>query len=178
MRNLMVARRYAKALFELANETKTIDDVLMGMSNIALALKMTPSFNKVLVNPLITVEEKEALVKSITSNKLILKFISLLGKRKRLDLLAAVHEELIQLTDVEKGIHRVLVKTAAPLSDAEKKSVEKSLATTLGGLVYGQFEVAKELIGGVWIKMGDKVLDASLKGHIDDLKFVLTHSIN
>lgn len=178
MRNLVVARRYAKALYELANETKTVDDVLLGMSNLSVALKTVPLLNRVLVNPLINLEEKEAIVKGITSNKLILKFISLLGKRKRLDLLEAVQQELSSLSDAEKGIHRVLVRTATPLTDVEKKSVEKSLAASFGGLVLGQFEVAKELIGGVWIKMGDKVLDATLKGQMDDLKFVLTHSIN
>lgn len=178
MRNLNVARRYAKALFEFAVQTKTLDDVLLGMQNIATALKDEPRLGKLLFNPVLTPEEKQKLIKCITSNKLILKFVMLLTKRKRLDLFNDVYEHLLFLSDQIHGIHRVLVKTAAALSEVHRKMVEKELAQKFGGKILGQFEVAKELIGGVWVKMGDKVLDVTLKGRIDDLRHALLHSTN
>ncbi len=178
MKNLIVARRYAKALYELAQETKSLDDVMNGMTNISMALNASVDLDRLLKNPLLKPEDKEQLIKAVTSNKLILKFISLLAKRKRLDLLRSVFNELLALSDQTKGIHRVFVKTPAALTDAQKKDIEKTLAASLGGIVMGRFETAKELIGGVWIKMGDHVLDATLKGRIDDLRTVLAHSIN
>ena len=178
MKNVTVAKRYAKALYELGLESKTLEDVLQGMSNINSALSSAPELQSALVNPLITPEEKQKLIKTITSNKLILKFVALLAKRKRLDLLTVVYDHLLALSDEDKGIHRILVKTALVLSEAQKRLVEKDLAKKLGGTIIGRFEVAKELIGGVWIKMGDKVLDSTLKGRIDDLRHTLINSTN
>ncbi|OVE77328.1 ATP synthase F1 subunit delta, partial [bacterium F11] len=161
MRNDTVARRYAKALFELAVETKTIEDVLQGMSNIDIALKNAPQLNSVLLNPLVTPAEKTKLIKTITSNKLILKFIDLLARRKRMDLLSASYDFLLGFYDETNDLHRILVKTAHTLTETQKKMVEKTLTQKLGGTIIGKFEVAKDLIGGVWVKMGDKVLDTT-----------------
>lgn len=178
MRNVTVAKRYARALFELAVESKSLDDVLQGLNNIKWALDHTPDLPKVLKNPLITPDEKQILIKSVSSNKLILRFVRLLAKRKRMDLFSPIHDELVHLADQRKGIRRVLIRTAIGLTDSQKKSVEKDLAQSLGGTIIGKFEVAKELIGGVWLKLGDKVLDASLRGQIDDLRHTLVHSTN
>jgi len=178
MKQRSVARRYAKALYQLATETNSLDDVLLGISNIAHALKASAELQHIFLNPLLDPADKEKLIKNISSNKLILKFTALLAKRKRLNLLWDIHEHLLNLSDQVRGIHRVLIKTAAALSETQRRLVEKDLAKALGGTIMGKFEVAKDLIGGVWIKMGDKVLDATLKGRIEDLRHTLVHSTN
>jgi len=178
MKNLTVAKRYARALYEVATAEKVIDDVLLAMSNIDAAIKSTPDLTPALLNPLIKPEEKQQIIKSITTNKLILRFAGLLARRKRMDLLGAVYEELLNLSDLRNGIHRVLIKTARALTDKQKKAIEKDLGPVLGGKVVGRFEMAKELIGGIWLKMGDKVLDATLKRRVEDLRHTLIHSTN
>jgi F-type H+-transporting ATPase subunit delta len=178
MRNVTVARRYARALYQLARDGKNLDDVQQGMNNLAFALQSSAPFRRMLVNPLIKLEVKHKLIASVTSNKLVLKFTDLLARRKRADLLAAIHEQFSTLVDASQGLHRALVKTAAPLSDDQKRVVETDIAKRMGGKVLGQFEVAKDLIGGVWIKMGDKVLDASIKGRIETFRHSLLHSTN
>lgn len=178
MKNVVVARRYAKALYELAQQNKEIDDVLRGFGNLVLTYKTLPDLERFMQNPLHKPEQKSDVVKTITSNKLVLKLIELLARRKRLDLLLTVYDELLSLSDVDKGIHRVLVKTATALTEIQKKTVETDLAKKLGGVVFGQFDIAQDLLGGIWIKMGDKVLDATLRGKIEDLRFALTNSLN
>ncbi len=178
MRNATVARRYAKALYELAHESKTLDDVLLGLGNVCTALKSVPELKKILLNPLVKPEQKQALIKTVTSNKLIMKFTALLARRKRLALIEWVFEQLQGLDDAARGIHRALVKTAVPLTEAQKKSIESNLARVAGGSVVGRFEVAKELVGGVWAKLGDQVLDASIKGRVEDFRHALIHSAN
>lgn len=178
MKNMAVAKRYAKALFQLATETGTLDDVLQGMSNLRTAIDTTPDLKRLLLNPIVKVELKKKLVSSVTSNKTILRFTELLAKRKRLDIIGTVFHELQAMSDDVNGVHRALVRTALPLSDAQKKEVELSLSKTVGGKFVGRFEVMKELIGGVWIQMGDKVLDATLKGRIDNFRHALLHSTN
>jgi F-type H+-transporting ATPase subunit delta len=178
MRNITVAKRYARALYELAQETRSVDDVLRGMGNVVTELKNVPAFAKALQNPLIKPSEKADLVKTITSNKLILKCVELLAHRKRLGLFADIAEQLSHLSDAELGIRRVLVKSAATLSETQMREIEKNLASVLGGKVMGQFEMAANLLGGLWVKAGDKVLDMSVRGRFDDLRHHLAHSAN
>ena len=178
MKNLTIARRYAKALFQLANETSTLDDVLRALSNVCMAVQQEPQLKAVLFNPLVAPFDKQKLIKTITSNKLVVRFAGLLADRKRMDMLADINAILIALTDAARGIHRATVKTALPLSDDQKRAVETDLAKSIGGKIIGHFEIAKDLIGGVWIQLGDKVLDASLKGRIEDLRYALINSAN
>ena len=178
MKNFAVARRYARALYDLALENNSADDVLLSMSNLNLAMKDAPQFLKALLNPTLKAEDKEKLVKTVTSNKLVINFIHLLEQRKRLDLLPEVHEQLVSLSDESKGIKRAVVRTAAVLSEDQKKDVEAKLARSLGGRIIGKFEVQQELIGGVWVKLGDHVLDASLKRRVEDFRDALVHSAN
>jgi F-type H+-transporting ATPase subunit delta len=178
MRNVTVAKRYARALYELAQEGRTLDDVVRGMDNVVTTLSASPAFTKALDNPLIKPVEKAALVKTITSNKLILKCVELLAHRKRLNLLPDIAAQLTQLSDESLGIRRVLVKSAATLTESQMRDIEKSLATVFGGKIMGRFEMAADLLGGLWVKAGDKVLDLSVRGRFEDLRQHLAHSAN
>lgn len=178
MKNLTVARRYARALYELASESKSLADVLQGMSNIRLALGSAAELRPLLMNPMVRLEDKQKLISSVTSNKLILKFIDLLARRKRLDLIETVHDLLSDMGDAAQGVSRALVKSAVPLTDAQKRDVETGLAKTTGGSVIGSYEIDADLLGGVWVKMGDKVLDASLRGRLESMRHALINSAN
>ncbi len=178
MKNFTVARRYARALFELATESKSLSDVLQGMSNIRLALINAVELRPILMNPMVRPEDKQKLIAAVTSNKLILKFVDLLARRKRLDLIETVHDILHDMGDVAQGVSRAFVKSATPLTDEQKRDVETGLAKTVGGSVIGSFAIDANLLGGVWVKMGDKVLDASLRGRLESMRHALVNSAN
>jgi len=178
MKNLTVARRYARALFELATESKSLSDVLQGMSNIRIALGTAAELRPLLMNPMVRSEDKQKLISAVTSNKLILKFVDLLARRKRLDLIETVHDLLNDMGDAAQGVSRALIKSATPLTDAQKRDVEAGLAKTTGGSVIGSFAIDTNLLGGVWVKMGDKVLDASLRGRLESMRHALVNSAN
>jgi F-type H+-transporting ATPase subunit delta len=178
MRNITVAKRYARAIYQVALESKSVDDVRQALSNVAGVVKSSPEVRRAVYNPLVSPAEKSRLLKPVTSNKLVLKLVSLLSRRKRLSLLLDVFDQFAHMADDANGLHRVTVKTPLPLSDEQKRSIEEKLASSLGGRVTGTFEVAKELIGGMWVRIGDQVLDASLKGLLDDLRHTLIHSAN
>ena len=173
-----VERRYARALYELASEAKVVDDVLQGLSNLNLAFGTVPELRSVLLNPLVPEADKQHLIKTVTSNKLVLRFAQLLTERKRLDLLPGIFEQFSQLVDAAHGVRRALVRSAVPLSEDQRRAVEASLAKAVGGKVIGRFEVVRDLIGGVWMRVGDNVLDASLKGRVEDFRHALLHSAN
>lgn len=178
MKNVTVARRYARALHAIAAEGNVMDDILTALSNVRLALDTTPELRNIFFNPTVRPESKQKLLSAVTSNKTVLKFVGLLAKRKRLDLIPVIHDVLSDMNDHTHKIVRPHIKTAIALSDDQKRSIEQQLSQSLGGKMMGRFDVAKELLGGVWIKIGDKVLDATLKGRLDDFRHVLLHSSN
>jgi F-type H+-transporting ATPase subunit delta len=178
MKDISVARRYARALFELAREENVVDDVMQGMSNVRTALTTEPRLWPLLRNPMVTPKDKVHLLSAVTSNKLVLRFIELIADRKRIEILDAVHDIMMEMSDRTKGIRRALVRSAVPLSDEQKRAVESSIAQSSGGSVVGEFEIAPDLLGGVWIQMGDKVLDASVRGRIEAFRTALSHSTN
>jgi F-type H+-transporting ATPase subunit delta len=178
MIDVTVARRYAKALYELAKEEKSVDDVMQAMANVRHALATEPRLWPLLKNPMVTPQDKAKLLSAVTSNKLVLKFVELVADRKRMDILEPVHDLLQDMSDEEKGVKRALVKSATPLSDEQKRSVEESIARSAGGSVVGTFQTDPALLGGVWIQMGDKVLDASVRGRLETFRTALTHSVN
>lgn len=178
MKNLTVARRYARALYELAEETRTVDDMLQAMSNLNHAMTHTAELRPALLNPMIKPEDKRALVSTVTSNKLVLRFVELLARRKRMDLLSAVHELLGEMNDTKKNVRRALVKSALPLTDQQKRDIESGLARSMGGTVIGRFDIDASLLGGVRVQMGDKVLDATVRGRLDNMRHALLNSVN
>jgi F-type H+-transporting ATPase subunit delta len=178
MKNITVARRYAKALYELAADSRSVDDVLQGMSNLSLAFREAVELQSALLNPVISPEDKQRILKTVTSNKLVLRFVDLLVHRKRLTILPEVYDQLLALSDQAKGIRRAVVKTAVSLSESQKRAIESDLAKRLGGTIIGKFEIAAELIGGMLVQLGDHVLDASLKRRIEDFRQALVHSAN
>ena len=178
MKNLSIARRYARALFELAGENKSLDDVLLGMSNLRHALTTAPDLRPLLVNPMVRPEDKRKLILAVTSNPLILKIVELLARRKRIGLLEVVHDMLLEMSDASQGILRALVRSAQPLSEEQKRTVEAGLAKSTGGKIIGRFEIDPGILGGVWAKIGDKVLDVTLRGRLDTMRQALLHSTN
>ena len=178
MTDFRVARRYARALFDVAREVHAVTDVSRGLGNLAFALREVPDAQRVLVDPRVPVERKLEMARSVTTNALVLRFAGLLARRRRFHLLGLIHEEFQTLSDAAEGISRVRVRSAAELTAAQKALLEKGLAGLLGNRIVGTYEIAKELIGGVWIRMGGKVLDASLQRGIQDLRHTFAGSSN
>ncbi len=178
MKNIIISRRYAKALFQLAADSKSLNDVLQALSNICEALKTSPELKKVLMNPLLKPDEIQSLVRVVTSNKLVLKSVQLLAKRKRLNLISSIFTDLTRLSDESTGTKRVIVKTPHDISDFDKRLIEKHLAAFWGGNVIGDFKVARDMVGGIWMQMGDKVMDLTLKRRFEDLRQYLINSGN
>jgi F-type H+-transporting ATPase subunit delta len=178
MKDVSAAKRYARAVDQLAGSDGNKADLLQALSNMKLAMNVEPQLSRLLASPLVSAEKKLSLVKAVSSNKLFLRLTELLIARRRVTLLPAIFEQLQTLTDGVHGLHRALIKTATPLTDAQKKEVEATLSKRLGGPVAGRFEVAADLIGGIWMQTGDRILDATVRGKIDSFRRTLVHSTN
>lgn len=174
----VLIKRYARALLDLAGKEKTIEDVLQALGNLVHAIQNVPELNEIFNNPLVPPEQKKNLASSVTSNKLVLRFVTLLARRKRLHLLPEIEMEMRLMRDKSEGLINALIKTPIPLNESEKREVESRLSLWKGEKIKSRFVTDPELIGGILIRMGDQLLDLTVRGRLDNIQKILLYSSN
>ncbi len=172
----IVARRYARALFALGLEQgdKELQAYGDDLASIGDLLQGSPELVRIFRNPIISEEEKKGVLKKllerINPNKVVTNFCYLLADKNRLDQLAEIQAYYAQLLDQHQGILRGEVVTAIKLADNLKQNIASKLEEQSGQQVVLDYKVDQEIVGGLVLKVGDKVLDASLRAQLQNLK--------
>lgn len=174
--NTVVARRYANAMFALAQ--KEGDKVLQARGACFAALGEmladTPDLVLTLKSPVINVDEKKALLGKLLAklgaDATLRNFCFLLADKERLAFLGDIAACYGRLLDATRGILRGECVTAVPLSDAKQSKLKETLQKKVGSDIELTFAVDKEILGGMVLKMGDRVLDASLRAQLAILR--------
>ena len=165
MQNSLLAKRYAKALFELSLELKKLEGVKKDMDLLMGTISESKEFSQFLVSPVIRADKKMAILHSIFQDKVeavMLKFFELLAKNRREANLKGIAEEFIELYKEHKNITTVTVKTAVRISDTLKKDILQRLSRYTGGTIDLVEVVDEKLIGGFIVSIRDQQYDASL----------------
>jgi len=166
-----LARPYARAAFETARDSKTLSAWSDALS--LLAVVASDAAVQVLVSsPNLTSSEKSQKLVEVCGDSLGApqqNFVSVLSENDRLPLLPEI-SELFELfkANQEKTVD-VDIETAFELSDAQLSALETSLKKTLARDVALSSKVEKDLLGGVFIRAGDTVIDASVRGRLTKL---------
>ncbi|MEY8193846.1 MAG: F0F1 ATP synthase subunit delta [Cycloclasticus sp.] len=166
-----LARPYAEAVFLMADEKGRIDQ----WSDMLEFLKQVTSdelFKKVSNNPKVSSSALEGVVLDICEGQMDeegLNLIKLLIKNNRLQLASEIAEQYEVKKSEKCGLLDVTVTSAFPMSDSDKESLGKSLSESFGKKVKISVEEDSSLIGGIVIRAGDKVIDGSLSGQIQQL---------
>lgn len=124
-------------------------------------------------SPLITSEKKTALVNQILApvvDELTATFVRLLIEKGREDILAAVGEEYRRQADVAKGLVRAQATVAFPLDDAQRDALIPALSKRTGMEIDLEIIVDPAIIGGVVVRLGDTVIDGSVRGALERLR--------
>lgn len=169
----LVVKRYATALFDTAKEMNALDQYESQVNVILEALKETPDFMAVLENHKITLDEKIALVEKIFSDKVenpILGLIVLMVKKGRGASLVEVLEAFVEMVKTETGLVKASVTSVKPLSYAQLEQIKSNLERSINGQVELESIIDTSIIAGLIIRVGDKVIDASVKGEMQTLK--------
>ena len=169
----LVSKTYGDALFELALEENKIDSLLDEVKAVLVALAENQDLSKLMNHPKVSKEEKVALIENIFKGRISMELTGLMHMLTEKDRYNEVDEVLtyfLNRVKEHKNIGTAYVSTAIELSDAQKKAVEKRLLETTK---YVEFEmhysVDADLIGGMVIRIGDRVVDSSIKTKIYDL---------
>jgi F-type H+-transporting ATPase subunit delta len=165
------ARRYARAVFEIALEKKELDRWQTDLENIA-ALGRNAAFIALMEDPKISFEKKEKVLSKLLGgvNPLARNLAYLLVSRERLSLVGEIAEEYQRLLDSYRGIEHAEVVTAVPLDAADKKRLEEHLGKVMGKKIVLEASVDPGLVGGMVARVGGKLLDGSTQSRLLALK--------
>lgn len=166
----VLAGRYAAALFQAAAGKGEEQKV---SADLAAAGALLGDRDAALRHPRVSLADKKKLVHAALDGKagpILQRFIGLLLEKKRYELFALIAADYAKLAEDKRGVAKARVLTAKPLSAAEQKTLAASLKTFAGKDIELEIKEDKELIGGVAVKIGDWVLDSSLRGQLRRLR--------
>ena len=180
----VVSRRYAAALFSLGKEAGMAELERYGASLSALgeAVEKTPKLAEAFRNPVLSSEEKKKVVLALLDvagvgakpagdeEPVEKRFCALLADKGRLDLLPAIAADFGVMLDDACGISRGVVTTAVELDEEHMDSIKKTLESQTGRKLVLEFVIDPSIIGGIVLRVGDSVYDASLRAQLDNLR--------
>ena len=170
----IVSSTYGEALFSLALEENRIDAFLEETDLLQKTLALNPEFSEVINHPKITKEEKISMVKAVFEGKLSAEmtgFLILLVQKDRYSEIDGILAYFVSKVKEYKGIGVATVTSATELKAAQKEEVRKALLRTTGyKSMEIEFKTDAQLIGGMIIRIGDRVVDGSVSTKLAGLK--------
>ena len=168
-----IARTYGEALYSLAVEKNKTDEFYSEVGVILTAFESNPDLFKLLNHPQITKEEKVKVIENVLKGRVsdeITGFLTIIVTKERNKDIPKILEYFIDRVKEDKGIGKATVTTAIPLDEIRKAQIkEKLIATTSYKEMEMVFDVDESLIGGMTIRIGDRVVDSSISSKLSDL---------
>ncbi len=165
------AKRYARAVFEVATETGQLDEWGSRLAKVRDLLS-NPEVSAVLTNPTIPLNLRMELI-SAAPHELdpeATNLAKLLIESNRVEEVGAVADAFDELADEAAGRVRATVTTAVELSDSERDEVTRQLSERLGKEVSMKVNVDKRILGGLKLQYGDRLIDASVATKLQQLR--------
>ncbi len=166
------ARPYAEALFSLLRQREDMDAVVAEIGSVARALTEVPQARDLLVHPGASPKVAGLLLEGLSAGRSLLvgNLLRLLFHKGRMGLLPDIADGVQARLDAAEGRVRARAQTARPMSELQAVRLHEALSHRLGKTVHLDFEQHSELIGGVRVVFGDRVLDGSLAGGLESLR--------
>ncbi|MDR0466172.1 MAG: F0F1 ATP synthase subunit delta [Deltaproteobacteria bacterium] len=172
-----LAKRYAKALFSLGEKSGAplLEQYGADLAGLAEMVVISPALGRMFKSPVVTAAEKRALVDQLLdkagADPGVKNFCRLLADKGRLAALPAIAACYGELLDAAKGVLRGTVVTAVSLNAEKQKKLKADLAKkTKSKKLELVFTVDESILGGLMLKVGDRVLDASLRAQLTILR--------
>ena len=165
------AQRYATALFGLAQEKGELTGVSEAFASFAKLARENKDLNRLMNSPLFAREDKTAvLVKVAAANgapKLLSNFLGTMAQNGRSRDILSAQMAFDELYAKQRGVKRAVARTAKPMTADQQKKLEAILAKAVGGEIELTTEVDDDLIGGIQLRIGSTLVDASLKAKLE-----------
>jgi F-type H+-transporting ATPase subunit delta len=172
-----VGDRYARALFDLAVETHVLPAVEADLAQLKAMIRDSADFRTLMVSPRFDVEDRARGLMTLSERagfcETTQKFLALLCANRRLAALSAVIPAFAKLAADRRGEVSAQVTTAVAMTPAQVEALAGALRQTLGKDPIIEARVDPALLGGLKVRVGSRLYDASLKSKLDSLKFAL-----
>jgi len=172
MTNETLARRYATAVFGLASDADSVERVGMELESILRTIHSDPTIVRYFTSPVVDRVEKEQTLLEALRGKvgdIPLHTLLLLVRKRRESLLEALVSEYRGIARAARGVEPLVVATARELSEAEIAELVERLERSYGKKFEASVTVDPSLIGGVRVAMGDRTIDGSVAGRLEEL---------
>ena len=181
MRNLVLASRYARALYNLAQEKNEQDVVFAQMRVINEAFSGDKDIAQFLFSPVVRPAEKvqalEKLTDALPLSEAMKNFVLLLGKKNRLGIFKEIMTAFEFINDEAHGVTRGTVRSATVLAPEERKRIETLVGRATKKQVILTYKEDPSLLGGLVAEVGSFTFDDSLTSHLKRINEQLTRSV-
>jgi F-type H+-transporting ATPase subunit delta len=170
MRAPELAKRYAKALFELAIDNRSQEKVFNDLRALDEIFKRDKETHEFLVSPLVTPTQKEDVLKKVLADKNVnnevIETILLLARNERLNVFSELVHAFEKEIDASNGVIRGSVRSASALAPEERKQIEQTVEKYLSKKVIMTYAVDPTVIGGLVAQVGSYTFDDSISAHL------------
>ncbi len=166
------SRRYAEAVFQLAARDDALDAYADGLGQ-AVQMLGGEAARDIVGNPARALRARLDFVNGMLQGRVpepVLKLVGLLVQRGRIDQLPRVAAEYQRLLNARQGVVEALATSASPLTADETAALQRKLAEMTGRIVDLRVDVDPALIGGLTVRVGDTLYDASVRGRLERLR--------
>ena len=170
----LISKTYGEAIFELAVAENRVDALSEEIQTVLKALEENPEFSEIMKHPKIIKEEKLQIIENVFKGRVsdeLTGFIRLIVEKDRYGQLEEIMQYFLDEVKSLKGIGVAWVRSALPLREEQKKRIEaKLLETTCFREMEMHYQVDDTLIGGMVIRIGDRVADSSIRTKLSHLE--------
>ena len=174
MKNLAIARRYAKALLLIGKEDGQIDTYREELDGFAKLIDQDNNLLQVLVNPLYDIDGRKKVLTQVMEplnlSKTMTTFLLFLFDKGRIGFVSSINDFFQKFADELKGVARASLVSATALSSETIEKIRSALSERTGKDIILEVEQDPELIGGIVTRIGDLVLDGSVKTQLLNMR--------
>ena len=170
-------KRYALALYTVAEEKGKVEEYLTDLREIVSLMKNDADFLKLIKQPFISTSAKKKIFINIFKGKIdeeLLSFLLILIEKDRILFTGEKLKEMEKIHLERTNTLLVEVKTVIPLNDSERESLNRKLKDMYNKEIIFEEEIDKTIIGGVYIRVGDDVIDGTLKIKLEEMKKLMS----
>lgn len=170
-----IARVYATALYEAAEEEGRVDEVRRDLGAFVQAMEDSPDLRQLIAAEEISDMRKTQVLMELTEggDELVRNLLRLLVAKSRESELPAIYRAFVELVEEARGIVHVEVVSAVPLTAPLQEALKAKIESSLHKTVELTLTVDEEILGGLRLRIGDRIADASIRHRLDRLRALL-----
>lgn len=175
----VIYSKYSQAMFDIAKEQNKLEEFGTQLKDVRDTLVENPELKKFIGSPLIPAASKKDALKQIFASDvapLVLQFLYVMVDRQREGAIVEAIDSFIDLARAARNIEVAKVRVVKPLSKAEEKDLVAALERTTGKKIEPLYYIDPSIIGGIVVRIGDRLIDGSLLRQLQDMQYALLQS--